>query len=258
MPGNGGSSSNATVVLVHGNPESPAIWDPLLRELDRDTVVRLSPPGFGASVPPGFAGTFDAHHGWLVAELERIGEPVDLVGHDLGGAMAVRLAMTRPDLIRTWVSDILGGYDPDYVWHDNALKWQTPGVGEEAVARFTGGAPQAMAARLGRAGIPEKIASRVAEAQVPEHGASILNFYRSAAQPAMAELGRDIAAASARPGLSIIATEDPYVGTLEMRRRTADRAGAESVILKGLGHWWMIQDPSRGADALRHFWHARP
>ena len=44
------------VVLVHGNPETAAIWDPLIAELGRDDVVALSPPGFGAPVPDGFGG----------------------------------------------------------------------------------------------------------------------------------------------------------------------------------------------------------
>ena len=44
-----------------------------------------------------------------------------------------RLAATRPDLIRSWVTDIAGCADPEYVWHDMAQVWQTPGAGEEAV-----------------------------------------------------------------------------------------------------------------------------
>ena len=37
------------LVLVHGNPEIDAIWDPLVSVLDRD-ATRLSPPGFGAPI----------------------------------------------------------------------------------------------------------------------------------------------------------------------------------------------------------------
>jgi pimeloyl-ACP methyl ester carboxylesterase len=40
-----------TVVLVHGNPETDAIWGPLVDALGRTDVVRLSPPGFGAPLP---------------------------------------------------------------------------------------------------------------------------------------------------------------------------------------------------------------
>ncbi|MGO9155803.1 MAG: hypothetical protein ACLP9N_22830, partial [Mycobacterium sp.] len=61
---------------------------------------------------------------------------------------------------------------------------------------------------------------------------------------------------AARPGLSLLATDDPYVGSDELRRRAADRAGARTEVLDQLGHWWMLQDPARGAAALTRFWDA--
>jgi len=49
--------------------------------------------------------------------------------------------MTRPDLIRSWVSDTVAGYEPDYTWHDLAKLWQTPGDGERHIEQlFSGGA----------------------------------------------------------------------------------------------------------------------
>jgi pimeloyl-ACP methyl ester carboxylesterase len=70
----------------------------------------------------------------------------------------------------------------------------------------------------------------------------------------MAEAGRALENATARPGISLLATEDPYIGTEELRRRAADAAGARTELLEGLGHWWMVQDPVRGAAALARFW----
>ena len=85
-------------------------------------------------------------------------------------------------------------------------------------------------------------------------GRAILLVYRSAAQPALAEAGRDLENAAARPGLSVVATEDTYVGSVEIRRRAAERAGARTEVLDGLGHWWMVEDPTRGAAVLNRFW----
>ncbi|MGH3552103.1 MAG: alpha/beta hydrolase, partial [Mycobacterium sp.] len=31
-------------------------------------------------------------------------------------------------------------------------------------------------------------------------------------------------------------------------------AGARTEVLDDLGHWWMVQDPARGATALAWFW----
>jgi hypothetical protein len=44
------------------------------------------------------------------------------------------------------------------------------------------------------------------------------------------------------------------VGTDEQRRRTATRVGARVAELPELGHWWMVQDPTRGAQMLSEFW----
>jgi pimeloyl-ACP methyl ester carboxylesterase len=243
-----------TVVLVHGNPETDAIWGPLVDALGRTDVVRLSPPGFGAPLPDDFPATYLAYRDWLEDELEGLGEPVDLVGHDWGGGHVVNVVTHRPELVRSWASDIVGVFDPDYVWHDMAQVWQTPGDGEQLVNTMLDGTVADRAARMAALGLPSDIATSIAAAQGPEMGRAILLLYRSARQPAMAEAGRALENAAARPGLSILATEDPYVGSDAMRHRAAERAGARTEVLDGLGHWWMVQDPTRGAAALTRFW----
>lgn len=243
-----------TVVLVHGNPETEAIWGPLIDALGRDDVVCLSPPGFGAPLPDGFSATYLAYRDWLEDKLKRVDEPVDLVGHDWGGGHVLNVVMHRPELVRSWASDVVGLFDPDYVWHDLAQVWQTPDDGEQLVDTMLGGTVQDRAAQMAALGIPMDIATSIAAAQGPEMGRAILSLYRSARQPAMAEAGRALENAAARPGLSLLATEDPYIGSDEIRRRAADRAGAHTAALDGLGHWWMVQDPDRGAAALTRFW----
>jgi pimeloyl-ACP methyl ester carboxylesterase len=243
-----------TVVLVHGNPETDAIWGPLVDALGRDDVVRLSPPGFGAPLPDDFPATYLAYRDWLEDELQRLDGPVDLVGHDWGGGHVVTAMMHRPELVRSWASDAVGLFDPDYRWHDLAQVWQTQGAGEELVNTLLGGTLQDRAERLAAFGIPMDIATSIAAEQGPDMGRAILLLYRSAAQPAMAEAGRALQNAAARPGLSLLATEDPYIGPAEHRRRAADRARARTEVLEGLGHWWMVQDPARGATALTGFW----
>ncbi|BBY14936.1 alpha/beta fold hydrolase [Mycolicibacterium litorale] len=243
-----------TVVLVHGNPETDAVWDPLVEALGRTDVVRLSPPGFGAPLPSGFSATFLAYRDWLVDELEGIDGPVDLVGHDWGGGHVVNAVMHRPELVRSWASDVLGLFDRDYVWHDMAQGFQTPETGEQLVELMQQGAVQDRARQLADFGIPQDVAASFAAAQGPEMGRAILALYRSASQPALADAGRALENAAARPGLSLVATEDPFVGTDEMRRRAAGRAGARTEVLHGLGHWWMVEDPTVGAAALNRFW----
>jgi pimeloyl-ACP methyl ester carboxylesterase len=241
------------IVFVHGNPETTAIWDPLIAALGRDDVVALSPPGFGAPTPDGWGATSDDYLTWLIGEVEQLDGPIDLVGHDWGGGHVERLAATRPDLIRSWVTDIAGTADPDYVWHDMAQVWQTPGAGEEAVAGMAALPTEARKAAFTEIGMTEDAAQSCAAAVDDEMARCILALYRSAAQPKMTEWGAELAAAERRPALVIIATEDHYTGGEELARRSAERFGAQVAMLPGLGHWWMLQDPAAGAKVLADF-----
>jgi pimeloyl-ACP methyl ester carboxylesterase len=245
-----------TVVLVHGNPETEAVWGPMLTELERIAerkMVCLSPPGWGAPVPPDWGATVEEYRRWLVEELERIGGPVDLVGHDWGGAHVLNVAMTRPDLLRSWCSDVLGCFDPDYEWHPLAQIWQTPGRGEEAVAALVAN-PTERLDDLAARGLDRAVAEEMAAGWDATMARCILALYRDAAQPAMARLGEKLPAAAARPGLAVLATEDGNVGTERMKRRAAMRAGAQVAVLEGLNHWWMAEDPRRAAAMLNDFW----
>ena len=245
-----------TVVLVRGNPETDKIWGALVAAPGRDEVVRLSLPAFGARLPTALRRRLATTATGLRASWSASNEPVDLVGNDWDGLRVVNVAMHPPELLRSWVSDDVGIFDADYVWHDVAQLWQTAGAGEELIDTMMGGTVDDRSGLLAELGIPLDISTSIAKAQGPEMGRAILAVYRAAAQPVMAEAVRDLENAAARPGLSILATEDAYVGTDESQRRAAQRAGARIEVLDGLGHRWMVQDPARGAEVLNRFWEA--
>lgn len=241
-------------VFVHGNPETSAIWGPLFETLERDDLVALSPPGFGAPLPEGFGATRLEYVDWLIGELESIDGPIDLVGHDWGGGHVLGVAMARPELMRSWVTDIAGVFTPEYVWHDAAQVWQTEGAGEEYVAGMAAAPVDDMVALYESLGMTAEIARSVAEAVDEDMGRAILALYRSAVQPLAGEAGAQLPSAAATPGLCILASEDHYVGGEVLGRQAAEASGAKVAVLEGLGHWWMIQDPAAGARVLEDFW----
>jgi pimeloyl-ACP methyl ester carboxylesterase len=243
------------VVFVHGVPETAAIWDLLVAELDLgDAAIRLSPPGFGAPAAADFTATSDAYRDWLIAELEQLGGPVDLVGHDWGAGHAVRVMTARPDLVRSWCIDLAGVFDPAYAWHDLAQVWQQPGAGEKLVNDLFVAPPVAdRVTGLVGLGMRPEAARSCAEAAGPEMARCILALYRSAGQPALTQWGAEWEAAARRPGLVLVPAEDTFAGAPELAHRTAARLGAATAELPGLGHWWMQQDPAPGARALSAF-----
>ena len=115
--------------------------------------------------------------------------------------MSVNVVMHRPELVRSWVSDILGMFDPDYVWHDLAQIWQTPGDGEQLVDTFLGGTSEDAPPAGLMLGIPFDIAASMAAAQGPEMGRPSCRCTGLPRQPAMADAGRELEKAAARPGL---------------------------------------------------------
>ena len=246
-----------TVVFVHGVPETTAVWDALLVELGRDDVVTLSPPGFGAPVPAGFEPTSDGYRDWLITQLESIGGPVDLIGHDWGAGHSLRATTARPDLVRKLVTDIAGTADPRYEWHEAAQVWQTPGEGE-AFIQAAGTMPVAdRVARLAAGGMTEAAARSCIDANGEAMGTCILALYRSAVQPNMTLWGDQFAEMSQRPDtLVVIAEDDHYTGGPDMARGVAQQWGASIAELEGVGHWWMMQDPAAGAAALQAFLNA--
>ena len=247
------------VVLVHGNPETAAIWGPLtaaLAERDRPGVIALSPPGFGAPVPEGFDPTMDAYADWLVGELEAIratGKEIDLLGHDWGAGLVYGALTRRSDLVRTWTGDIAGVLHADYVWHDLAQAWQTPEIGEQVVAGFTGSSLDERTALFVGLGLPDDIASQLAAGLDDEMGRCILRLYRTGAQPAVGQVGDRLGALELPPGLVVDAELDEYIPS-DLSNAVAERLSAEVLRLEGRGHWWMVDDVAPVADALCAFW----
>ncbi len=246
-----------TVVLLHGNPETPVIWDALKAELGRADIVTPNLPGFGCPVPDGFGATKEEYVAWFVAEVEHLVDvhgPVDLVGHDWGGGIGMRAVSVRPDLFRTWACDVLGLFHPDYVWHDFAQIWQTPGAGEEYFEQSMATPVEERIALYEAIGIPRDTGTQLVAAGDELMGKCVLSLYRSAAQPAMKEWGEHLGPAGTLPGLAIIAPNDPFVRGEDLGAQVADRIGAVRHVLEGQGHWWMLGDPATGAEMLRQFW----
>ena len=92
------------IVFVHGVPDTQRVWDVVVSRLERKDVVTPPLPGFGCPLPSGFSATKEAYVEWLLGQLGALPGPVDLVGHDWGGLLAVRAVSLRPDAVRTWAA----------------------------------------------------------------------------------------------------------------------------------------------------------
>ena len=100
----GGARGRELVLCVHGMSGAATNWTDLMAELAPDfDCAAVDLPGSGFSPPPatGAGYSVTAHAGTVARLIETLGAgPVHLVGNSMGGAVAVRLAARRPDLVR--------------------------------------------------------------------------------------------------------------------------------------------------------------
>jgi pimeloyl-ACP methyl ester carboxylesterase len=100
----GGSPDAEPALYVHGLGGSALNWTDLAGLLSPQLAGEsIDLPGFGLSSPPpagGYRPTAMAAR--VIRWIEHSGRgPVHLFGNSLGGAVSVRVAATRPDLVRT-------------------------------------------------------------------------------------------------------------------------------------------------------------
>ena len=95
--------SGPRVVFVHGLFGQGKNWTTIARGLaDNHRVTLLDLPNHGHSPWTDRVDYLDMAE-LLATELEQFGEPATLVGHSMGGKVAMQLALRRPELLRALV-----------------------------------------------------------------------------------------------------------------------------------------------------------
>lgn len=94
------------VVLLHGTGLTADDWSDVARGLSRDhTVHAVDLRGHGRSEWPG-TYSIDLMAADVIALIESLPEPVDLIGHSLGGLVALRAAHDNPQVCRLVLEDV--------------------------------------------------------------------------------------------------------------------------------------------------------
>jgi pimeloyl-ACP methyl ester carboxylesterase len=243
-----------TAVFVHGFPETSVVWDPLRKVLDGDSIApRL--PGFGTPRPAGFTATKDAYAEWLAELLSGIEEPIDLVGHDVGALLSLRVATAFDVPLRSFVVDVAPIFHPEFDWPERVHRLQTPRVGEDLLKSMREADPEdpdSTAARLTGAGVPIDMASAIAAAHNETMSRSILDFYRSAVPNVGADWWKDAKVPTGAQGLILLLPDPPEEEAMSLE--VARRLGAQTARLDCLEHCWMAEAPEDVARVLQHFW----
>jgi len=238
-----------SAILIHGVPDTFRVWAPVMERLSRKDIAALALPGFDSPLPSGFTATKEEYVNWLIEQLEREPEPVDLVGHDWGCLLTARVASLRPDLVTTWA----GGGGPinkDYVWHPLAKIFQTPGVGEDFLQKLD---PDQFSHQLEGLGVSAAYASEAVRQMDDRMKDCILRLYRSAVT-AGEEWQPDLKNVSC-PGLVFWGVKDEAC-PVAFADRLATDLRASRVRKLDTGHWFELEKPVEVANALEEHWSA--
>jgi pimeloyl-ACP methyl ester carboxylesterase len=233
------SAPQATLVFLHGSGESARAWDQVTPLLSEFSCVTLDLPGHGAQAArPGPAQMSVGDYADAVRTmLARDGlVSVWLVGHSLGGAVALRLALEHPALVRRLVLVATG-----------ARLRVLPALLEAAQQ-----APADAAERLVMTGFApshEREAYAYAARLAPTaQGVLYRDLAACDAFDMMAELGR-----IAQPTLILVGAEDRMTPPKYARFLAEHLEQATLVTVPGVGHYLPAEAPAAVAEAIRQW-----
>ena len=240
------------IVFVHGVPDTPHLWKPLVAALGLQPADYRAPalPGFGTPLPKGFSCTKDAYADFIIGEIERLGQKVHLVGHDWGALISLRVASLRPDLIKTWcVTNAV--IDPEYRGHRTARMWATPLLGEFVMLNMRN-KPRLEAALI-EGGMPADLAKEEVPLIDKTMRQSILKLYRSAiglrfSGPWVSDLAR-----LPSPGQLFWGETDPFVD-VSVAERFSKAHNVPLHVERGTGHWACADRADQFAAVLKALW----
>ena len=258
----------APAVFLHGLGGASTNFTDLMHLL-HDVVEgwALDLPGFGRSGPNEAGYSIATHTQVVIAFLESLGAgPVHVFGNSMGGAVAVRLAHQRPDLVRslTLLAPALPDLRPRRV-EPRLPVVAAPVIGERVWKALARQAPEKRAAALlnlcyadpGRVR-PERRAAAVAEVarrrDVPHADDAFLGSVRSVIGSYLVRAGRvgwTELARSEIPLLVVYGQQDRLVSARNAARVSRLRPDAQVVVLDDCGHVPQMEHPEQVAVAVR-------
>lgn len=241
------------LVLIHGLATTRSIWRHAAPRLAATRqVVTLDVPGFGAARPVGRGFDLEQVAAHVVAQLRARGvpEPFDLVGHSMGGALALTLAAREPDAVRSLVLVSPAGLRPTAPVLAAIL-----GLAAEVYVPVRRRAAPLASWAWGRRML---MAGGVADGAAldPDVVRQLVGASSGARRigPALCAVAsadlRDLLAGLAAPVGAVWGREDRVIPPGGMQTVIALRPGAACEVVDGAGHISMVEQPDAFVEAL--------
>lgn len=253
----GGPADGEPLVLLHGLGGSSSNWALLAPQLARSRrVLIVDLPGHGRSDPLPAAPGIGSYADRVGALAERLGLlPADVVGHSLGGLVALRLAVRRPEAVRSLVLVAGAGIGSGTAAAARALAlvgWVQPGRRISPRWRLVARSPALKRAVFGRwfAADPEQLSTVAVEAllcDVDLHTDTDSAWRALTADDPRADLGLVRCASLVLWGATD--RQLPIDDGVEYARRL----GAPLRVIADCGHLPIVERPDVCLDAIERF-----
>ncbi|WP_426954937.1 alpha/beta fold hydrolase [Muricoccus radiodurans] len=242
------SGAGSPVLLLHGIGGNGGLWGPVLPGLSGRQVLAWDMPGYGQSAPLPQV-TFPALAKALLALMDARGlEQADLLGHSIGGMIAIEFAATHPERVRRLAlvatSAAFGSRDPAFA--ESFVRARIGPLDEGR--RLADLAPGLAAGMLGTDPDPAALpAATAAMAAVPEAS------YRATVACLTTFDRRDALADLRMPVLLVAGGEDRIAPPRGMARMQSALPDARLAVIEGAGHLPHLERPDAFNAALRPF-----
>lgn len=230
------------ILLIHGAGMDHSVWRYLRRYLSHHGQTALAPdlPGRGNSPGP-FLSSVEEMAEWIAGQAEAIGEPLTVIGHSLGGLIALELAARRPEMVSHLVLLACAarmGCHPellDAAEHrdrkaiDLIIRWSFPDLGRPLSQPGAQSGPLFSAATVARRILERGLAGSLAS------DLRAADDYRGQGASLLVEA----------PTLVVAGARDRMVRQDEAAALASGIAGAGFFVLDGVGHMLMLESPAR-------------
>ena len=257
------SGSGPAVLLVHGITNDSQTWEPVIGRLARDhDVIAPDLPGHGRSARQRGDHSLGAHASMLRDLLQAVGmERVTVVGHSLGGGIAMQFAYQFPEMVERLVLVGSGGLGREV----SPLIRSAALPGAEQVLPLITAQPLMdagtwIASAFGRLGFKPgsdlaEVSRGIASLGDTERRAAFVRTVRSVISP----FGQRVSAidrlylAQHLPFLLVWGARDPIIPAAH--GHAAHEAVPESrlEIFERSGHYPQLDDPARFSELLGDF-----
>lgn len=255
-----GPDDGVPVLLLHGFPETSALWEPLMADLADAGYRCVAPDQRGYSPGARPDDVADYHYSQLAADVAAIAkasgfERFHLIGHDWGALAGWAVLDADPAPVRSWTALSVPHYrafatavydDPEQEMYRGLLDFFESPAAEEAF-----GGNDLAALRTAWSASPPALQDAYA-AVLGEPGAltGALNWYRANASHKAAMADESAFGPVDTPTLLLWGEDDPYVRRMAVDLAAQHMSGPYKVVELAAGHWLVQEAYDHVRDAV--------